>query len=232
MKLQEIKKGQEGTGLLFENDGYLSYNHSSINESSLNSNKFYTGGEWNIPFPFVVDVVFQKYGIKNANGRIYPENILKREVEKYQKRINDRSAYAELNHPEDSTIDGGRIALNVIELHWEKQTLVGKAEIPISYDFWKNGRIGCVADDAASKIYFNRLKLGVSSRGLGSVKNQYGDLIVGDDFELICFDIVTDPSTPNAWIFNSDEEKSMYVENYKPITNSKLSKLDKLITIL
>lgn len=233
MKLQEIKRGQVGTGLLIENDGYMSYNHSSLNEGSLNNNnKFYTGGEWNIPFPFVVDIVFQKFGIKNANGRIYPENILKREVEKYQKRISDRSAYAELNHPEDSTIDGGRLALNVIELHWENKTLVGKAEIPISYDFWKTGRIGCVADDVASKIYFNRLKLGVSSRGLGSVKNQYGDLIVGDDFELICFDIVTDPSTPNAWIFTNEEEKSLYVENNTTKSKDKLLKLDSLLTRL
>ena len=84
-ELVEIKKGGSGYGLLIENDGYMKLDEGT--RKSMLKESLDGGMEWNVPNPFVVDAVFQKYGIKNANGRIYPENILKREVEKYQKRI-------------------------------------------------------------------------------------------------------------------------------------------------
>ena len=79
-----IKEGKTGTGLLIENDGYISLDSTKHNKM-LKENLSEEG--WHVPNPFVVDAVFQKFGIKNANGRIYPENILRREVEKYQKKI-------------------------------------------------------------------------------------------------------------------------------------------------
>ena len=79
-ELVEIKKNGVGYGLLIENDGYMKMPKDKIKES------LGDGGEWNVPYPFVVDAVFQKYGIKNANGRVYPENVLKKQVELYQQK--------------------------------------------------------------------------------------------------------------------------------------------------
>ena len=88
--LQEIKSGKTGYGLLVENDGYISL-HEGRNKELFESIKLNESmdGEFHCPYPFVVSAVFQKYGVKNANGRIYPEEVLKKEVEKYQQAINE-----------------------------------------------------------------------------------------------------------------------------------------------
>lgn len=100
-KLVEIKKGQTGTGLLIECDGYVSKNLSQHNakliKEALDARE---NGEWYVPNPFILDVVLQKHSTKNANGRIYPEDILKREVEKYQEMIKQRMALGECYTPE------------------------------------------------------------------------------------------------------------------------------------
>ena len=208
-KLVEIKKGQTGTGLLIENDGYL-----VITEEDRKTLKESIGenGGWNVPNPFIVSAVFQKYGIENANGRIYPEHVLRREVEKYQTKIQERRAYGECNHPSEITIDLGRIAMNIIELHWEGHTLVGKMEIETSEAFRRFGAITCLGDMVANHL-INGLKIGVSSRGLGSVENKFGKTIVGDDYELVCWDVVSDPSTPGSWIAQESSELKQYVES-------------------
>ena len=96
--LTEVKKGETGCGLLIENDGHITGNKDmiqQIKEDIAHHDKFV------IPDKFTVNAVFQKFGIKNANGRVYPENILKREVEKYiQTRVNNRAAVGALDHPE------------------------------------------------------------------------------------------------------------------------------------
>lgn len=224
-KLVEITRGNIGTGLLIENDGYISMTEGDNKQlyESLRLNE--DTGEFIVPNPFIVSAVFQKFGIENANGRIYPEDILKREVEKYQLKIKERRAYGECNHPSDSTIDLGRLAMNIIELHWENNTLVGKIEIPVSQGFRKLGIISCLADMVAHWI-LSKLKIGVSSRGLGSVEQRYGKLIVGDDFELVCWDVVSEPSTPGAWISKDSNELSRYIENIKK-DDSKLMREDK-----
>ena len=128
--LTEIKKGQVGTGLLIERDGYISINTDSNKNLKESVEGFQKGIANELPYPFVVSAVFQKYGIENANGRVYPEATLKREVEKYiNGPIKERRAFGQCNHPEDSTLDVERICMNIIELHWEGKTLVGKMEI-------------------------------------------------------------------------------------------------------
>ena len=225
--LVEIKKGEYGTGLLIENDGYISMAESENNKKIYES---MTGGEWNVPYPFIVDAVFQKFDIKNANGRVYPERVLKKQVELYQQKIDERRAYGELNHPAESTIDLGRISHNIIELHWEGRTLVGKLELNISEGFRKLGIVSTMGDMAANHL-INGYKIGVSSRGVGSVEQKLGQTIVGDDFELICWDIVSDPSTPGAYIGKS-EDLQQYVEEKtkeKKMVNEKLNKINKIL---
>lgn len=210
-KIVEIKRGEVGTGLLIENDGYISLDDSK-NSKLLESIKNLNESDSYCPYPFIVSAVFQKYGIENANGRIYPENVLKREVAKYLEKIKEKRAIGEANHPNDSTIDLSRVAMNIIELHWEGHTLVGQLEILTSPGFRKYGIISCEGDKIAN-LLLQGIKIGVSSRGLGTVTKRLGALYVSDDYEIVCWDIVSDPSTPNAWITTKDEIPSVYIEN-------------------
>ena len=224
-KLTEIRKGEEGTGLLIEHDGYISSEcgDNKILFEDINSNEI---KEWFCPKKFIVSAVFQKFGIKNANGRIYPEDILKKEVERYQQKIADRRAIGECNHPSESTIDLSRVAMNIIELHWERQTLVGKMEILISEGFRRHGIISCEGDQVAH-LLLSGIKIGVSSRGLGTVTNKMGTLYVADDYELVCWDVVSEPSTPLAFIGNNDAEIQQYVESKESTKNPLFEKIEK-----
>lgn len=233
MILTEIKKGQVGHGLLIENDGYLSLDLPGNKElrESFNIDNPGAISLKDLPRPFIVSAVFQKFGIENANGRIYPEGALKRAVEKYMEAVNDRRGYGELNHPaSEVAIDLERISMNVVELHWEGHTLVGKMEIPISEAYRNYGMICCLADLVAHWL-LSGLKIGVSSRGLGSVEKQFNKLIVGDDYEIICWDVVAQPSTPSAFIGLKDKDIAPYVESKEnkgtPITESAQNKFEK-----
>ena len=209
--LVEIKKGQTGTGLLIEHDGYISSEIGNNKKLFEDINARREGGEFFCPEHFVVSAVFQKYGIENANGRIYPENVLKREVEKYMEKIREKRAIGECNHPSESVIDLSRVAMNIIDLRWQGHTLVGELEIITSPGFRKYGIISCQGDQVANLI-ISGIKIGVSSRGLGSVTNKMGILYVGDDYEIVCWDVVSDPSTPGAWISQQPEELNQYME--------------------
>lgn len=210
--LKEIKRGQTGHGLLIENDGYIDIDSNEA-KSVLKEDREGVDKEFFCPYPFILPAVFQRFDAENANGRIYPESILKREVDKYQERIKERRATAELNHPSESVIDLSRVAINVVELHWENKTLVGKIEILTSPGFRKYGIISCCGDETANLI-LNGIKIGLSSRAVGSVEQKMGKMIVGPDLELICFDVVSDPSTKNAWICDADKPiPKQYIES-------------------
>lgn len=230
-QLLEIKKGNTGTGLLLENDGYMSIDmpeNKMLRESVENFNN---GMAHELPRPFVVSAVFQKFGIQNANGRIYPERILKREVEKYQQLIKERRAFGNLNHPESSDLDLERICLLITELKWVGHTLVGKMEIPISEGFRRYGICSELADTLAQWIV-SGLRVGVSSRALGSVQQIGGSLVVGDDLEIICWDCVGTPSTPGAYVDVEESNLQPFVEsvtvnnNKTTINEDKFSKFD------
>ena len=228
-ELEIIKEGKTGHGILIENDGYISLdcgNNKQLKED------IETQG-WHVPNPFIVDCILQKFDTKNANGRIYPENVLKREVEKYQKMVSEKMALGELNHPAESTIDLGRISHNIIEMHWEGKTLVGKIELNVSEGFRKYGIVSTCGDHAAQLLLMG-FRIGVSSRGVGSVEQRLGQYVVGDDFELICVDIVSSPSTPGAYI-GAPEYLQQYVENNetnktKPSINEKISRIKQVLS--
>lgn len=221
--LNEIKKGQVGTGLLIERDGYVSLDvkdNRQLCESVVGDD-----GMKELPRPFVVNAVFQKFGIENANGRIYPESTLKREVERFQKKIQMRAAMGELEHPNEANVNLERVAMNIIELHWENRTLVGKIEIPITEGFRKYGIISCLADQVAHLI-LNNLLVGVSSRALGTVKQVGGTLMVNDDLELVCWDWVSNPSTPLAYAKINPEDIEPFKEE-KKVGSENMLKEDK-----
>lgn len=228
--LVEIKKGQTGHGLLIESDGYMSLNETPHNRKLKESFGDTDSGEWYVPNPFVVDAVLQKYGIKNANGRVYPEHVLKPEVEKYQRLIAEKMALGECNHPADSTIDLGRISHNIIECHWEGHTLVGKLELNISEGFRKQGICSTLGDTCA-QLLLNGWKIGISSRGVGDVKQRMGETYV-ESYELIGFDIVSCPSTPGAYLsINGTEPLQQYIESPKPksVLDEKINTINNIL---
>lgn len=209
-----LRRGQTGTGILIEHDaGFISpdepRNQPFINEIK----KLDSGNRVAIVEPLIVYVVLQKYGILNRNGRIYPEQILKSQDKLYQQAIRERRAVGELDHPESSVIAGDRISHNITETWWENQTLMGKMEILMTPGFINYGIVSTKGDEVANLLR-NRIKIGVSSRGVGSLKEgKNGEQIVQEDFEIICWDVVTAPSTPDAWIGKNIEEMRPYVEN-------------------
>ena len=222
-KLVEIKRGQTGTGLLIENDGYISPEIGENKKLFEDINSGRISDDFHCPYPFIVSAVFQKFGIENANGRIYPEDILKREVQKYMSSIKEKMAIGECNHPSESVIDLSRVAINIVELHWEGHTLVGKLEIITSPGFRKHGIISCQGDQVANLI-LQGIKVGVSSRGLGTVTNKMGILYVSDDYEIVCWDVVSSPSTPGAYISTDISNLQQYIEGKETEKNSIIEK--------
>lgn len=132
----------------------------------------------------------QKAGEKNHNGRVYPRDVLSREVEKYQQVIKERRALGELDHPDSSIINLKNVSHNVLECHWEGDTVVGRIEI-----------LTTPSGNIAKELIKNNVRLGISSRGLGSVRQMNENTVeVQDDFELLCFDLVSSPSTRGAYM--------------------------------
>ena len=135
---------------------------------------------------------------KNGNGRSYPYKVLKREMDNYKKIVQDNRACGELDHPDDSVINLKNVSHIITDVWWEGKDVMGKIKIIDS----PSGRI-------LKDLINAGVKLGISSRGLGSVKEAMGSTVVQEDFELICFDIVSEPSTPNAYVYPK-EQGTMY----------------------
>lgn len=215
MELNEIKYGQTGYGFLVERDaGSISLDDVRNIQVKNELGKIGNSEGIEIVDRLKVFAVLQKHSQENANGRIYPESVLKKQCELYQLRIDERRAYGEMNHPESVTIDGSRISHIITKIWWEGRTLVGELELVLSPGFVKSGVISCEGDRFANYLRLG-IKMGVSSRGLGSVEQDRFSkkFLVQDDFELTCFDVVTDPSTKNAWVGANMSDLKPYVEN-------------------
>lgn len=196
-----------GKGILIEEDaGYLSP-LDKLNESILREAQ-----ERDYKKPFEFYAVLQKYNTPNRNGRFYPENILKREAEKYRKTIQKGLSTSELNHPESSLIDLDRVSHLITDIWWEGNVLMGKLKLLTSPGFHESGIVSTKGDIAAN-LMRQGVTMGVSSRGVGSLKKIGERNEVQDDFELICFDLVSSPSTPGAYLFPNAEDRMKYEEN-------------------
>ena len=174
----------------------------------------------------ILYAVLQKYDTPNKNGRIYPEMLLKREVEKYQTLIKKGGALNELNHPSSSLIDLDRVSHSILETWWDGKILMGKIKLFTSPGWKKMGIVSTKGDQAAMLI-MNGATLGISSRGVGSLKSERGQNIVQEDFELVCFDLVSSPSTPGAYVFNDPADRDQYQESIqeKPELSDRMKKL-------
>lgn len=174
----------------------------------------------------VLFAVLQKYDTPNKNGRIYPKHLLYRENDKYQSLIQNGGALNELNHPSSSLIDLDRVSHSILETWWDGKILMGKIKLFTSPG-WKKMGIVSTKGDQAAMLLMNGATLGISSRGVGSLKNVKGQNIVQEDFELVCFDLVSSPSTPGAYIFKDINEKDKYVESVQelPSDTDKMKRL-------
>ena len=142
----------------------------------------------------VVRGVLQRAESKNQNGRIYPREVLMRESKKYLKEfINQRRAMGELDHPESSVVNLQNVSHNVKEMHWEGDNLLGTVEV-----------LSTPSGNILTELFKSGIKLGISSRGMGSVEtvSEGGEQSqeVQPDFELIAFDFVSNPSTHGAFM--------------------------------
>ena len=161
-----------------------------INESISNNNG-----------KLVVKGVLQRAEAKNQNGRVYPREVLVKEAKKYAEiQIQERRALGELDHPDSSVVNLNNASHNVLEMHWKGDDLVGTVEV-----------LSTPSGNILKELFKSGIKLGIASRGLGSVKEIYEDgqdaVEVQPDFELIAFDFVSNPSTHGAFLSPTNEGK-------------------------
>ena len=151
--------------------------------------------------------IIQRADTLNQNGRIYPRAILEREIINYQKFIKENRALGEIDHPDVSVVELKNVSHIVREARMENDTVYGVIELLDT----PGGKI-------LQSLVESGVTLGISSRGVGSTRKQGDSVIVEDDFQLICFDIVSEPSTPNAFIY-LNESKSINSYDLKKTFN-------------
>ena len=163
----------------------------------------------------VVKGILQRAEAKNQNGRVYPRETFMREAKKYANvNIKERRALGELDHPDSSVVNLNNASHNILEMHWNGDDLLGTVEV-----------LGTPAGNILKELFKSGIKLGISSRGLGSVKElseDEGDTVeVQPDFELIAFDFVSNPSTHGAFMspMNEGVEKGRTCGKYCKVEN-------------
>ena len=167
----------------------------------------------------VVKGVLQRAESKNQNGRVYPREVLLKEVGKYlENQVTERRALGELDHPESSVVNLNNASHNVVEMHWDGDDLMGTVEV-----------LSTPAGNILKELFRSGIKLGISSRGLGSVEtikeDEQGEedtVEVQPDFELIAFDFVSNPSTHGAFMrpVNESVKHQTPENNIERIVNS------------
>ena len=165
---------------------------------------------------------YYKNTIHQTETVVYPEKILKREADNYKKMIDKGIALSELNHPESSLIDLDRVSHVIDEIWWDGHILMGKLKLLTSPGFHERGIVSTKGDQAANLLR-QGVTLGISSRGVGSLKKMGEQNEVQDDFELICFDLVSSPSTPGAYLFSNLDDRGSFEENLEEEKMSRLS---------
>ena len=164
----------------------------------------------------LVSGVLQRAEAKNQNGRVYPEEILKRESQKYLDNfVKQRRAMGELDHPESSVVNLKNVSHNIVDMNWDGKDLVGTVEI-----------LPTPSGNILKELLNSGILLGISSRGMGSVKKDMKENadVVQDDFELIAFDFVSNPSTHGAFMYPQGKINES-VENSKPNVYENVDKL-------
>ena len=160
--------------------------------------------------PLRVGGVIQRAGVKNHNGRIYEQEILEREIKKYiDGPVREKRALGELDHPESSVINLNNVSHNIVEVTMKGNDVHGVVEI-----------LTTPSGNILKELFRCGVTVGISSRGMGSVQeNSDGILMVQEDFDLLCFDFVSTPSTPGAYMTPMNEGVNTSITDYTKVNN-------------
>ncbi len=166
-----------------------------------------------------VEGILATVEVKNGNGRYYPRELWEREINRFTQKIiqNTTESCGELDHPDSQIINLKNVSHAIRKIWWDGDKIMGVIEI-----FSDMGEKGTSSGRIAGALVKNGLNIGVSSRGMGSLK-QVGEIMeVQDDFELLCFDLVSNPSNPNSW-FNQpgqlNESRTTQLDPYNKVNS-------------
>jgi hypothetical protein len=160
--------------------------------------------------PLRVSGIIQRAGVENHNGRIYEQDILEREIQKYKDGpVKEKRALGELDHPDSAVINLNNVSHNIVEITMRGGDVHGVIEI-----------LTTPAGNILKELFRCGITVGISSRGMGSVEeNSKGVLMVQEDFDLLCFDMVSTPSTPGAYVSPMNEGVSTPTTKYAHVHN-------------
>jgi hypothetical protein len=137
----------------------------------------------------IVEGILATAEVKNGNGRYYKKELWEREIDKYMSCVRENRALGELDHPESSIINLKNVSHNIVDIWWNGDKVMGKLEI-----------LPTPSGNIIKALIDNNITIGVSSRGMGSLKSLGETMEVQDDFELLCWDFVSTPSNPGSWM--------------------------------
>jgi len=156
----------------------------------------------------MVEGVLATAEVKNGNGRYYSKDLWNREIDKYQEVVNQNRACGELDHPESQIINLKNVSHIIRKIWWNGDKVLGKIEI-----------LPTTAGNILKALIENNVMVGVSSRGMGSLKEIGETMEVQDDFELLCFDFVSTPSNPGSYMHLIKEGKENNANSYLKINS-------------
>ena len=162
----------------------------------------------------ILSGVMQRADAVNGNGRIYPHPILEREMNNYKRLVQERRALGELDHPEQSVINLRNVSHLVTEVWWNGKDVMGKLQI-----------LNTPSGQVLRSLIDANVKIGISSRGTGSIRESRDGTIVEDDFNLICFDMVSEPSTQGAFMMQEQKNKRALIEGREAKINSLINNI-------
>jgi hypothetical protein len=169
------------------------------------------GGNSNL----LVEGILATAEVKNGNGRYYSRELWDREIDKYMDNVKHNRALGELDHPDSSIINLKNVSHNIKKIWWDGDQVIGAIEI-----------LPTPSGNILAALFQNNIPVGVSSRGMGSLK-QMGELMeVQDDFELLCWDFVSTPSNPGSYM----KERGMMNESKLPNQHNQYTKVNSIIT--
>jgi hypothetical protein len=201
-KLKILQEGEIGYGIIIEQGG-TGYVNRSLNEHII-VEEIKKAPEK--AFDQDLFMVLQRADVINENNRIYGRDILERECEKLVKKVIPlNSLYVEVNHPNETAIDMKNIGMMINDIWWKGNTVMGKGKLVLSPKFLSDLDIQVVGDIIANIMFFYNGTISISSRGVGSTKQKNDKIYVGNDFDLITWDIVNVPSTFYAHLRAKEE---------------------------
>jgi hypothetical protein len=154
----------------------------------------------------LVEGILATAEVKNGNGRYYPKELWEREIERYKSVVNENRATGELDHPDSSIINLKNVSHIIRDIWWDGDKVLGKLEI-----------LPTMSGNILKALIENKVTVGVSSRGMGSLKQIGETLEVQDDFELLCWDFVSTPSNPGSYMHLVKEGKEIETNSYEKI---------------